>query len=235
MEIRGQRECRNCGQRWSYYETGDVKCPACGSLRSVGVDERTRHTATPVELDLTPHRNALEGGDIDDVADELSSTLREYVRRRGFIDAGELRPLDDTYLAAAELRHAVDVYGRLRSPSDEDRLYVLELVNGADAGDRPDPDAVPPSMTAARGLGYAQALSAYRREVADWVEDPDPVAGATLESLDQRIKRVEALQGDVEPGTAESLVAATRDLVQYLTEYDEAALSTAQDRLSRLG
>jgi DNA-directed RNA polymerase subunit RPC12/RpoP len=41
MKIRGERECKDCGARWSYYETGSVSCPECGSRRSVGVDDRT--------------------------------------------------------------------------------------------------------------------------------------------------------------------------------------------------
>jgi len=38
MKIRGDRECKSCGTRWSYYETGSIECPACGSVHSVGVD-----------------------------------------------------------------------------------------------------------------------------------------------------------------------------------------------------
>ena len=235
MEIRGLRKCRDCGGQWSYYETGSVECPDCGSVRSVGVDERTTHTAAPATLDLAPYREAVGEGDVAGVADDLSSALREYVRKRGFIDAGELRPLDDAYLAASELLHAVDVYTRLRAPSDDEQLYVLRLLGAADDGDRPAPDEVPPSMREARGLGYATALSDYRREVREWVEDPDPPTRQALESLDERIRRVEALQGDVDPRIVESLVAAARDVARYLTEDDEAALATARDRLSRSG
>jgi len=61
MEIRGERECTDCGERWSYYETGDVACPACGSMQSVGVDEeRALHTTTAGEFDLTEARRAWE-------------------------------------------------------------------------------------------------------------------------------------------------------------------------------
>ena len=170
MEIRGQRECQDCGRQWSYYETGAVACPACGSLRSVGVDERTRHTDSPVTLDLTDHRVAVDDGAIEAVADDLKSTLRAYIRGRGFVNEGELRDLDDTYLAAHELLQAVDVYCRLRDPGDDERWYVYDLLRGADFGERPAPDAVPARLAGARGLAYADAVTAYRRGVSAWMD-----------------------------------------------------------------
>ena len=111
MKIRGERECQSCGTRWSYYETGSVACPNCGDLRSVGVDARTAHTDAPVSLDLSAHRERF--GDSPETlprsgTDELQSDLREYCRKRGFIDGGRLAPLDGTYLAARELLEAVD-------------------------------------------------------------------------------------------------------------------------------
>ena len=63
MRIRGERECKDCGTRWSYYETGTPSCPDCGSLRSVGVGERTQHTAGTAALDLSPARNYLDDGE----------------------------------------------------------------------------------------------------------------------------------------------------------------------------
>ncbi len=57
-----ERECTECGTRWSYYETGSIGCPACGSLHSVGLDERTEHTDLRVEFDLTPVRADIDEG-----------------------------------------------------------------------------------------------------------------------------------------------------------------------------
>ncbi|MFB6303552.1 MAG: hypothetical protein ABEH47_00175 [Haloferacaceae archaeon] len=234
MEIRGERECTECGTRWSYYETGDVACPSCGSLLSVGVDERTRHTATPVELDLSPHRMAIDEGSVADAAADLKSDLREYRRRRGFIDAGDLRDLDDTFLAASELLHAVDAYARLRDPSEAERLYVLDLLRGADAGERPAPESVPESLREARGLGYAEAILDYRGEVVDWLGEGTGPGRRALGRVVERAKRVRALQGDVPPGNVETLVRATREVVDYLRDGDEGALTRAVDRLDRL-
>jgi hypothetical protein len=236
MKVRGRRECQACGNRWSYYETGSVACPACGSLRSVGVDEHTLHTAGPVSLNLSAHRNALDDGAIRDVADDVVSDLREYVRRRGFVHEGDLLAVDDEFLAAHELRQALDVYGRLRDPSDDERLYVVDLLRGADDGERPPVDRVPASMNEARGLGYANALDEYRGEVLTWLDEhPDPTARRVLGTLGERIKRVQALQGDVQPEEVETLVRVAREVHAYLTDGDESALTRAEDRLARLG
>lgn len=239
MRVRGRRECQDCGREWSYYDTGDVACPACGSLRSVGIDDRTRHTAGPVAFDLSAHRRTVEAGAIDDVVDELKTDCRAYVRRRGFIREGELVDLDDTYLAAAELAQAVDLYARTRSPTDEDRYYLLSLLRGADVGDRPDAAVVPASMRAARGLAYAEAVREYRRELLTWLDDVDrshPAARRAVGTADAVAKRVRALQGDVDPTRAESLVRAVREVATFVRNggEEEGALATARDRLDRL-
>ena len=239
MKIRGSRECKDCGHQWSYYDTGSVACPSCESLRSVGIDERTRHTAGAVTLDLSAHRSALgddvDPSDIADIADDLKSDLRQYLRQRGFIHSGELRPLDDTFLAAHELLQAVDIYARTRDPTDDEQLYVLSLLRGADVGERPDADAVPESMRVARGLAAAKGVMDYRRDLTTWLDDhPDSDVRTTLGALVDHVKRIDSLQGDVPLRTSEGVVRVARDLGTYLAEDDETALATAQDRLSRL-
>jgi len=232
MKIRGQRECQSCGHQWSYYETGSVACPACESLRSVGVDERRLHTDAPATLDLSPYRTAWADDRLADAADDSKSDLREYVRKRGFVDGGSLRPLDDTFLAAHELLQVMDLYGRTRDPSDDDERYLLALLRGADEGERPPPDEVSPAWTEARGLAYANAVDDYRRDVGEWLDDhPDPEARRTLGTIHERVKRVQALQGDVSPTEAESLVRAAREVGTYLMEGEESALASARDRL----
>ena len=237
MRIRGRRRCKDCGREWSYFDTGRVDCPDCGSMRSVGTGDRERHTDSPVELDLSAHRTELDDAtEVADLASELKTTLRDYVRQRGFVRAGELQSVDETVLAAAELLHAVDVFGRTRDPDDEMRWYVLELLRGADDGQRPDPSTVPASMTDARGLAYAEVLDAFCSDLGTWLDDnPDPAARQVRETLATHVKRVDAVYGDVPAEESELLVRAARDLVSYLVDDDEMALTTAQDRLSRLG
>lgn len=248
MKLRGERECKDCGTRWSYYETGEATCPDCGSLRSVAVEEeRKRHTDSPVELDLSPYRDAVgENTDITDLADEIEEECRRYLRKRGFVHAGELRPLDDTVLAVQELRAAVADESRGRrvgversSRGDDDaERYLLALLSGADEGERPAPDEVPDSLTEARGLACATAVEAYREDVTTYLEDnPDEDGRRVLDRIRDHEKRLSALGGDVPPEEAEQLVAACNDLYRYLTGEGEraaAALESASERLERV-
>lgn len=235
MKVRGTRECQACGTVWSYYDTGSVTCPDCGSLRSVGVDDRTRHTDAATDLDLTDHSLAI--GDADGIpreaVDDLKRDLRAYLRKRGFVHGGELRPLDDTYLAAGELLQAIDVYHRLREPTEVDRLYLLDLLSGAANGDRPAPEDVPENLRAARGLAYARAIDEFRDDFVAFLEDdPHPAARAVVGAVRDRARRVEALQGDVDSASVERLVTAIREVVRDVRNEDEGALARARDRVS---
>jgi len=237
MRIRGQRECRDCGTRWAYYETGSVECPACGSLRSVGVEEeRTLHTATPASLDLTGARNRLESGEpLREVADVAAEACREYVRGFGFVKAGELQPLGETYLAATELRYVAGRLERSMTLDDDEEFYFLSLLRGADHGERPPPEEVPESLRSARALAYARAVSAYRSDLRAYLEEhPDPPATDVIGPLDSRLKRVEALDGAVPAEESELLVRIAQGVGRYLREDDESALVEARDRLDRL-
>lgn len=235
MKVRGERECTDCGTRWSYYETGEIDCPSCGSLHSVGVDERAEHTDLQVTFDLTGVRNDLDEHSSDDIADRASEECREYVRRRGFIDGGSLRELDDTYLAASELLHVSDIVSRDFRLEEREELYFLSLLRDADQGERPPAADIPSSLRSARGLAYANAVDEYRRDVRTWVDDDalTSTERATLETLDDHVTRVRMLDGDVAPERADQLVDATRDLASGLRG-DEQAVLQAQDRLETL-
>jgi len=236
MRIRGTRECRSCGTTWSYYETASVNCPSCGSLRSVGLDEtRREHTDGPAELDLGEIRSRLGDETVEAVADELKTPLRAYRHQRGFINGGELQPLDSQYLAACELLHVADQVARRHQPTEAEQLFVFRLLDATEAGEWPPDAELPASLGAARGLGVVEAVDAYRRELRKWLDEhPDPEARSALGSLREQSKRAEALQGDIPPETATGLVSAARDIGQYLRTDDETALATAQSRLQRL-
>ncbi|WP_323190507.1 TFIIB-type zinc ribbon-containing protein [Halostella sp. PRR32] len=235
MEIRGERECQDCGSRWSYYETGTVSCPECGSMHSVGVDgERKLHTTSPVDFDLTDVRERVDTDPLHRVAEAAKKACREYVRKRGFVRGGELTDLDDTYLAASELQHAADVFGRSFQPTEREELYFLELLRGADAGERPDASTVPESLSEARGLAAANAVREYRRDLRQWHDGDDPAVENTLEMVGEHEKRIRALSGSVDPRTADMLVEAMRGIAAYVRDGDELALANAQDRVDRL-
>jgi len=238
MEIRGRRECRNCATQWSYYDTGEVACPACGSLRSRGVDERTRHTDAAVELDLTGARTLVDEEGIVAAVVAAGEDAREYVRRRGFVHAGDLRPLTDGYLAAAELGAVgrwLDRPGRT-AVDDAEEVYLLGLLGGADRDERPSSDRVPASLAPTRGLAYAGAVDDYREDVRTFLdEDETPPVRRLLERLDDHVRRVEALDGSVPPADAERLVRAAQDAGRALRTGEEPRLATACDRLEAIG
>lgn len=238
MKIRGERECTDCGTRWSYYEIGSVGCPVCGSLRSVGTGERSEHTDLAVDLELTEVRGAVGDLPLEEVAERASEEARSYVRRRGFVRGGALTELDDAYLAAAELRYVADVLARTPSyeRTDEGELYFLELLRDADGGGRPPVEDVPPTLAMARGLAYAEAVREYRRDVRSWLEGRElaPDERGALDSLGEHVTRIRMLDGDVSPRVAERLVETTRDLGAALGDGDEGALARAEERLEAL-
>ena len=237
MRIRGERECQACGTRWTYYETGSVECPDCGSVHSVGVGERTQHTDAAVELDLAEVQTAVDEEPIRIVAETAADVANEYVRKRGFIDAGDLRTLDDRYLAVAELAALGDRLRRTMRPDDDAEYYLLELLRAADAGTRPNPDQVPDSLRGARGLAYSEAVREYRRELSDWDDgDRDRVA-RDLDRLETHVRRVRTLDGDVDPTVVETLVEVARDLGDACGgggSVAETALARARERLDGL-
>jgi uncharacterized Zn finger protein (UPF0148 family) len=234
MKVRGERECSACGARWSYYETGEITCPECGSVRSVGVGERAEHTASTATLDLTAVVADVEEADIRTLADDAAEATREYLRRAGFVHAGELQPLGDTYLAAGELRRVAATLGRVMQVEDDERLYFYKLLRGADQGDRPGPKEVPETLHPERGLAAAASVEQYVRDIRRVRENSDSREHAVdrvLSGVTARRKRIEALDGDVDPADAETLVAALRDLSAYLCDDDKTALARAGERL----
>jgi uncharacterized Zn finger protein (UPF0148 family) len=240
MEIRGKRECTDCGTRWSYYETGSVACPECGSIQSVGVEtNRKLHTDSPVQFDLTAVRSLVDDAPFSDVAESAADHAREYVRKRGFVTGGTLQPLDDTYLAVRELAGVAETLDRTMERSNDEEWYFLELLRIADDGDRPAPQAVPDSLRAVRGLSYATAVRSYHRDVSAWLDATDDAPGsafamAVLESLRDHTTRIRALDGDVSPDAAERLIEAARLLGAYLRAEDPDGLSAARERLDEL-
>ena len=232
MKVRGDRECRECGTRWSYYETGSITCPECGSVRSVGVDERTRHTDAPVTLDLTPVRNRIDSESTREIADVAAERCREYTRQRGFIDAGSLKPLDETFVAALVLQYVGSHVARELRVTEDEELYFLDLLGGADQGERPAATEVPKALRVPFGLAMADAVEAYQRDVRTYLNDNDD---ATARRLAGRIrdhrKRVEAIDGDVDPENANRLLHAARDLGRFVAG-EESAYVTADNWLT---
>lgn len=236
MEIRGQRRCQACGERWSYYDTGRVTCPDCGSIRSVGVDERTKHTDGSVDLDLSTARQAASEDKLDAAAEAAASTCAEYTRIRGFIHAGSLQELDQTFVTAHELRRVGDVIQRTMRPTEAMKRYFIELLSDAPDGARPSPASVPEDLHHAKGLAASSAADAYLRELSTWMADnSDTTTVSSLaERLRDHIRRVDALDGEVPPQDAEQLITAARALGKVATTQDATATRTVETALDSL-
>jgi uncharacterized Zn finger protein (UPF0148 family) len=230
MEIPGERECTACGARWSYYETGEVTCPECGSIRSVGTEEPATHTAGRARLELSEVREMVDEQPLRAVADEAADVAAEYRRTAGYVHAGELRPLEDTDLAAAELRRVGATLARVMETTDEEDLHLLALLRGADSGERPAPADVPETLHPERGLAVAATVDGYLSDLRRIRDGEDSRLTRVLSTIRTRQKRIEALDGDVDPGEAERLVRAVRDVSVYWREETETALARATER-----
>ena len=114
---------------------------------------------------------------------------------------------------------------------EEEELYFYELLGGADSGERPPPEAVPETLRPERGLAVTAGVEAYVRDLRRAVEQRESAVDSVLSGVTARRKRVEALDGDVDPAEAEELVRTLRDLSAYLREGDETALARAQKRV----
>lgn len=238
MKVRGERECKDCGTRWSYFETGRVECPSCGSLLSVGVGERAVHTDTGGDLDLSEARRIAGEEPLDRAAAVAEATCREYCRSRGFIDGGDLRDLDGRFVAAQELKHAASVVDTRLSLDDATEGYVLQLLRDAEDGERPVPAAVPHAVRSARGLGVADAVRAYRQDLRTYVDDPETDtpddALRYVERLGDHEKRLRALDGAVDPVVADDVLEAARVVGEYLRTGSVSAARDADQRLDDL-
>lgn len=233
MKIRGERECQDCGTRWSYYDTGSIACPECDSVHSVGVDDRQRHTDAPATLDLTPIRNRIDAASTSEIAAQAAKACREYTRKRGFITAGTLQPLDETFVAATELQHVAAHIEREMRVTEAEELYVLDLLGGADLGERPPVEELPTQLRVPYGLAMASAVDRYQRDLRTYLNDHENEQARRLAGrIRDHRKRIEALDGDVDPADANRLLHAARDLGRFVIDDDESAYVTADNWLA---
>lgn len=90
-------------------------------------------------------------------------------------------------------------------------------------------------MYAARGLAYAAAIEAYRRDLRTYLDGhSDQMVQSVLATIEEHVRRVEALDGDVDPETADQLVLATQETGEYVRTGNEPLLETARSRLNEI-
>jgi hypothetical protein len=194
MEIRGERECLDCGEKWSYFETREPECPECGSLRSRAVEDAAKDTAGAVETgDLLTRF----GGEFDDALEEAEERCREYTSRAGFVEGGELLPPESVYVMACEVKHIAAEFVGAREPTDEEHAYVVSLVEGVEAGKPPSPDERPASLDAAHNRAIAETVEEYAKEISGYLRSVGETDGRVEEARDLA-KRTQATDGEAE-------------------------------------
>lgn len=232
MRVRGRRLCLECETAWSYFDAGEITCPNCGSMWSRGLDRnRTLHTDSPVELDLEEARQLAADRPLSEVASTVADAARSYLARRGFIHEGDLGPLDDQYVRAAELRQVAAALGSRLDPDASAERYFLTLL----AADEDHPEAVPPSLRQAHGLASVRAVEAYATDLGRWLRDhPDDAGRDCLGRLRDHVRRGAALDGDIPPDDADRLLDAARALGDYLRPDGTVGLDRVRHGLDEL-
>ncbi|PSP17563.1 hypothetical protein BRC62_04520, partial [Halobacteriales archaeon QH_10_67_13] len=191
------------------------------------------HTAGATEFDLSPVRAAIDERPLREVAEEAADVAGKYLASAGFVEAGELQPLGPEYVAAAELRRVGRTAGRLRALTDEEEAYLLALLRDADRGERPAPGAVPETFHPERGLAVAASIDAYLADLRRVLE-PEGQLARVISELQTQQKRIEALDGNVDPATAEPVLDAAQQLSDAV-DGDETALKRAATALDDAG
>jgi len=194
MEIRGERECLDCGETWSYFETREPACPDCGSLRSRAVEDGDEDTAAAVETgDLLTRF----GSDFGAALEEAEDRCREYTSRAGFVEGGELLPPSPVYVMACEVKHVASEFVGEREPTDKEREYVVSLVEGVEDEEPPSPGERPETLDAAHNRAVAETVEAYAKELSRYLRNLDE-ADARVEEARDLAKRTQATDGDAD-------------------------------------
>jgi hypothetical protein len=211
MEIRGERECLDCGETWSYFETREPACPECGSLRSRSVEEAEEDTAGGVE---TADLLTRFGGDFDAALEEAEDRCREYTSRAGFVEGGELLPPSPVYVMACEVKHVAAEFVGEREPTDDEREYVVALVEGVEKGEPPSTEGRPESLDAAHRRSVAETVEEYAVELSRYLRSVDETDGRVEEARDLA-KRTQATDGEADD--AVEGLRLLRDVYEDLT------------------
>lgn len=211
MEIRGERECLDCGETWSYFETREPECPECGSLRSRAVEDAEEDTSGAVETgDLLTRFGSDFGGALEEAEDRC----REYTSRAGFVEGGELLPPEPVYVMACEVKHVAAEFVGNREPTEDERRYVVALVEGVGKDDPPAPDERPESLDAAHNRAVAETVEEYAKEMSRYLRSSGKT-DTRIEEARDLAKRTQATDGD-EDDAVEGL-RFLRDVYDNLT------------------
>lgn len=215
MEIRGERECLECGSTWSYFEIGSVECPECGSIRSRSISTPERDTSTVIGIDTDELVEELGTNFKDGLSDALES-CRSYVTRQGFVEGGDLQPPEVRYVMACEV---VEICEAFTTPdrqdiSKEEKKYVVDLVRGLRNGN--PPDERPESLDDYHNLAVARTVERYAKDVTRYARSNGLSVPSGVEDARSAAKRTKATLGREED--AVKGLRSLRDVYKELTE-----------------
>jgi len=213
MEIRGKRECLDCGRSWSYFETREPECPDCGSLRSRATEGAKQDTAGAVEVKDVLTRF---GGDFESALRETEEKCREYTSRTGFVEGGELRPPEVEYVMSCEIKHAAnELLRETRDITDAEHAYVVSLVKGIGGDEPPSPADRPDSLDAVHNLAVAETVKEYAKETTRYLQDRELTDGRIEKARDlaRRTQATDGTENDAVKG-----LRILRDLYEDLTD-----------------
>ncbi|MDY7082388.1 MAG: hypothetical protein SXQ77_08310 [Halobacteria archaeon] len=189
MEIRGERECLDCGSTWSYFDTKSVE--------SVGGEEMDSDSVLG-ELrmdDVIPRL----GTEFEDALEDAEENCRSYVSRQGFIKGGELQPPSPRFVMACEIIEIADALLRpmRREITEDERLYVVDMIHGLKEGEPPAPDERPESLDTYHNLAVARTVEDYAREVSRYVRNSsEKELPGEIEEARTKAKRTKATEGE---------------------------------------
>ncbi len=213
MDLEGERECLECGERWSYWETRTVECPECDSPRSRGVGDGARPEEEFPAEDLV-------ASTLMETLENADEAARSYTTKKNFVVAGELQPPDPVYVMAAEVKHLyAELTARSREATDREREYAGALVTGLEDGEPPHPGERPETLDAVHERAVADVVEDYSSEMVKWARDrdlDDTEVMRDVEDARQRAKQVQATEG--EEGDAVEALRTLRDVYQGFDE-----------------
>lgn len=192
MEIRGHRECLDCGNTWRYGDTRSVACTECGSVRSRAIDDGDDAPPSggiPIEDIFADGPVAAE-----EAVAEAEDRCIEYRAETDFLGPGELRPPDPRYVMAGEVCHlATAIQVRSDGLDGDERRYALDLLRGL--ADEEPPTERPASLDPVHNLAVADAVEDYATAVARYARRTDADVPAAVEEARDLAKRTQATDG----------------------------------------
>ncbi|MFB6284080.1 MAG: hypothetical protein ABEK59_09145 [Halobacteria archaeon] len=199
MELRGERECLECGSTWSYFDSRQVCCPECGSIRSQSVSSPRMDSTSDVDIVDSEVLTGI-GENFDETLSELEERCRRYTSQTGFVEKGDLKPPTPRYVMACEIKHAATTRDA-EGLDEKSRRYVVDLVHGIRDGE--PPDKTPSGLQETHNLAIAETVRDYSTEVERYarkrgVETPGEVERAR--SLAKRTLATEGVKDDAVEG-----------------------------------